>query len=382
MSPIIITTVIAVTGIIVFVFLKLIIISGAKTKPVVKKSVSRPTQPVPDAKAETSEAADSQDSSEDDDGPDASINLTTTATFPTVDSIEEDARELIKSGIQCIPKLPGVTLEVLPILAKPGCGAKEIAQIIERDQPMAARLLRWVNSSFYGLENKVNSLHRAVALLGVNTIRSIVLEDSFSRGDEIKDIEGLKLETVWIHAAASSCASRHLANHSRAVEANVAATAGLLHDIGLLTMFITGKSKLEEIIKLAIDSDQPMIAHEFDILGANHQIYSELFMEAWSLPDEIKIAVGRHHNPLMEPFNPLVAVIWLANYIVSRTGFACPDFQIPVAEEDEINELMKKIGLRPPLDRYLTEALVRDLINSTHFFTRVKADIPRDKVLA
>jgi len=303
------------------------------------------------------------------------VRITTATTYPTVEDLSDDIKELIKSGISCLPKLPGAVLEILPLLTKPGCGSKEIAEIIERDQPMAARLLRWVNSSFYGLEMKVSSLHNAVTLLGVNVIRSMVLEDSFSRLNRKFEVDGLKLVTIWKHAAAVSCTARHLARHARNVEANVAATAGLLHDVGFLIMLIMSKDKICEILKAARESDEPMIAHEFDILGANHQIYGELFVEAWNLPNEIKHAVGRHHNPLMEPFSPIVAITWLSDILVSRIGFACPEDQVPDVSADELNHVMKLAGLNPPIDRYLTDALAKYLVNSTKFFSGNGSDV-------
>jgi len=302
------------------------------------------------------------------------VRITTTITYPTAEDIGDDIRELIKSGISCLPKLPGATLEILPLLSKPGCGSKEIAEIIERDQPMAARLLRWVNSSFYGLEMKVSSLHNAVTLLGINVIRSMVLEDSFSRLNRKFEVDGLKLVTIWKHAAAVSCTARHLARQARNVEVNVAATAGLLHDVGLLIMLIMSKDKICDILKASRESDEPMIAHEFNILGANHQIYGELFVEAWNLPNEIRHAVGRHHNPLMEPFSPIVAITWLSDILVSCIGFACPENQVPDVSADEINHVMKLAGLNPPLDRYLTETLAKYLVNSTRFFSENGSD--------
>jgi len=295
------------------------------------------------------------------------VQVSPRALYPTVDILEPAPRELLRAGIACIPKLPGVCFKALPMLSKPGCGANEIAEIIQNDQTVAARLLRLSNSSYYGFEKKVDSIQMAVALLGNDTVRSLVLEDSFSRLGVLKDIEGLKVETIWNHAAAVSAIARHLAKNMRNLESNVAATAGLLHDVGILIMMIMGRTRMVEALRRCDDKQKLLIEHEFDVFGANHQIYGDLFIEAWNIPNAIRTAIGRHHCPLEEPFNQLAAVIWLSDYIASRAGFACPAHQVPIADETDLNFLLVQCGLKPPLERYETESLARELAHCTKF---------------
>jgi hypothetical protein len=86
------------------------------------------------------------------------------------------------------------------------------------------------------------------------------------------------------------------------------------------------------------------------------------------LPDIIARAVGSHHSPLREPVDPLACVIWLADYMVSRLGFPCPEGQIPLAQEEELTVLMRRIGLHTPLGRYITEGLVREMMSATRLW--------------
>ncbi len=289
--------------------------------------------------------------------------------YHTLEDVTEETAELLCSLTQALPKLPNATLDLIPILAKPGTGAKEVAHVIERDQASAARLLRWVNSSFYGLEGKVKSLQRAVTILGIDTVRSVVLEDAFSRGVRFRGLQGLSPHTIWRHAAATSIAAKHLARNARGVEPDVAATAGLLHDIGLLLLLILERQNLKGILEVSREFKESVIENEFDFLGFNHQVWGESFVKSWNLPDQIASAIGRHHCPMREPFDPLAAVLWLANYLVARMGFACPQDQIPVVPDEELAELMKRLGLRPPLAYHISEGLIREMVSATSCWT-------------
>jgi putative nucleotidyltransferase with HDIG domain len=299
--------------------------------------------------------------------------------FPTINDVSEDTLENLNNLTQSLPKLPTITMDLLPVLAQPGSGAKEVAKVIERDQSTAARMLRWVNSSFYGLEGKVNSLQRAITILGMDTVRSVVLEDSFSRDQNLKGIPGLELETIWRHAAATSIAAKYIARKVRGVEPDVAATAGLLHDIGFLLMLMMEAQNLELAMKEAIESDRPMLECEYDLLGFNHQIWGETFIRAWRLPDVIADAIGKHHSPLKEPFNPLAAVLWLCNYLVTHVGFPCPNDIITTPTDEQIALVMGKIGLTPPMEHHVTESLVREMISVAQLWS-IKTGAETDEV--
>jgi HD-like signal output (HDOD) protein len=297
------------------------------------------------------------------------IEVSIHAEYPTIADIPEEMVGHLGSLTKALPKLPNVALDLLPVLAQPGSGAAEVAQVINRDQATAARMLRWVNSSFYGLEGKVTSLHRAITILGMDTVRSVVLEDSFSRGTFLRGLPGLAQNTIWRHAAAAGIAAKHLARIIRGVEPDVAATAGLLHDIGLLLILIVERQNLTKALAMSEEQNRPLIDTEFELLGFNHQIWGEAFVLAWRLPAEIGTAIGRHHTPLKEPIDRLAVTLWLADYLVSNVGFPCPNNTAPYTSDEEMEEIMQIVGLKPPLESHITQGLVREMINVTRFWS-------------
>ncbi|HDS30481.1 MAG TPA: HDOD domain-containing protein [Firmicutes bacterium] len=299
----------------------------------------------------------------------AEIPISVTADFLTINEISPERLESLELVTSNMPEIPRVAMQLMPILSKPGAGAKEIAAIIERDQTSAARLLRWVNSSFYGLESKVESLHRAVALLGMDTVRSAVLQAAFEQHATNISIKGLAGNTIWRHASAVAIIAKEFARQVKGVEPDVAATAGLLHDIGLLLMLVMEKRGIQEATESSQASAEPLVAHEDKIIGFNHQVMGECFIRSWRLPEIIAEAVGRHHTPLKDGFDPLAGVLWLADYIASRLDFPCPLHQVMIAQEDELNEFLKLLGLRPPLDKLVTDGLLRQIVANTHFWS-------------
>jgi HD-like signal output (HDOD) protein len=296
------------------------------------------------------------------------ISVSVYANYPTVSDISPDTVELLYAMAESLPRLPTATLDLLPMLSCHGASSKEVANLIEKDQASAARLLRWVNSSVFGLDEKVHTLHRAVTLLGLDTVRSLIIEDSLNRDLPAIHSTGIDIRTIWRHASAVSVISKSLAGSVRRLIPDVAATAGLLHDIGLLLLIAAETGKLDMAVARSIAANEPLIAHEDEVIGFNHQAWGQIFVQAWKLPDEIAISIGSHHSPMREPFNPLTGILWLADYIAGRNGFPCPDGFIPLAEKKEIEELMARIGLQPPLERHLTENLGRELFKATKFW--------------
>ena len=284
--------------------------------------------------------------------------------YPTYADMDEDKVEMLKSLTGALPELPHVSLDLLPLLSKPGAGMSEIAKLIERDQATAARLMRWVNSGFYGLEKKVESLHRAVTLLGLDTVRSAVIYDSFNRSMNPRGFDGLDTYRIWAHSSAVSMAAKELSKRIRGIEPEVAATAGLLHNIGLVLLLTTERDKLQQTVKASYEEGDMMIDHEDEYIGFNHQTWGECFIREWGLPDIIAEAVGNHHNPMGERTGTLGTLVWLADYIVTGVGFECPKGNRMLLSDEDEHAVLEKLGLRASLWGYVTERFVRKLNES------------------
>jgi hypothetical protein len=77
---------------------------------------------------------------------------------------------------------------------------------------------------------------------------------------------------------------------------------------------------------------------------------------------------------MLEPFNPLAGLIWLADFAVSRLGYECPEGNIPHVDESEIGELLPRLGLKPPIEYYITEGLIKEILISTKYWSKKEQD--------
>jgi putative nucleotidyltransferase with HDIG domain len=273
--------------------------------------------------------------------------------------LDEEYSELIGRKIVNLPPLPRATLDLLPLLSSPRTSARDIAKVVSSDPLLAAKILRRVNSCFYALGSKVDSIQHAVALLGFDNIRAISLRESFDSMLDPEPVEDLTANLLWRHSAAVSLFAKHLANSARNVDPNLVGSAGLLHDIGLLVMMAIDRIGLSDALRRSVVEHRPLCECEEKIQGFNHQVLGGILAKQWNLSDELCMAIGRHHSPFTDDEADSVSgVIWLAHSAALQLGYAHRPARYSLADGEE---LAKKLGLRWPVTIYITEGLVREL---------------------
>ncbi len=194
-----------------------------------------------------------------------------------------------------LPSLPAVAMEILELTDDPNVPIKKIAGVVQQDQALAAKVLKTVNSSFYGLSKRCASIDRAMAYLGMNTVKSLVL--GFSLVDVAKVTEGTDFDLMghWRRALLGATAARTIAEQTRACDPDEAFTAGLFQDIGVLACFAAMKTDYTSVVSGAVHSDWEEI--EKDHLGFTHvQVGTELAAK-WKLPEAVISGIRGHHDP-------------------------------------------------------------------------------------
>ena len=219
----------------------------------------------------------------------------------------------IVSQVDSIPSLPLLYLQLTEELQSPNATAKSIGKIIAKDPGMTAKVLQMVNSSFFGIPRHIESPEQAVSLLGIDTIRALVLTiEVFSKFDQGK-MPGLSLESLWEHClevgaiARALAKSQNLDSHAR----DYAFMAGLLHDIGKLLLAQYFKSDYSALTSAQSKSSVPVHKAEYDAFGTSHAEVGAYLLGLWGLPDTLVEAVAYHHDPAKcqgHQFEPVVAV--------------------------------------------------------------------------
>ena len=226
-------------------------------------------------------------------------------------------------------------LKITDMISNDTASADEFSDIILRDPGLTARILKLVNSSYFGLPSKVDTVSRGVAILGMSEFSSLVYSvcavQSFSRISS-----GVtNMNTFWRHGVYVGLCAKALAVRLGCLNTERLFVAGLLHDIGTLQINAKFPDAAEAMILNAEGDESNIIEAERESLGFDHAYLGGLMLENWNLPEATCDALRYHHNPRGAEVTALEANILsasdtLANY--SGTG----SFSETVAEHDEL----------------------------------------------
>src|SRR5687767_15466562 len=186
-----------------------------------------------------------------------------------------DSKALVQQALKkvtSIATLPEVTAKIIKTVEDPKSTATQLHQIISHDPALVTRILKVVNSAFYGLPGQIGSVERAIVLLGLNAIKNIAVAASLGqlfRG--VKLCEGFSAKDLWTHCIAVGVTARELARNMKLPIADEAFLAGLIHDTGLIVSLQVWPDKIRETCEAAKKSEKPFCEIEREIVGADHQ---------------------------------------------------------------------------------------------------------------
>jgi putative nucleotidyltransferase with HDIG domain len=283
-----------------------------------------------------------------------------------------DVTQLV-AEVDRLPELPQAVVEVIRALEDPDVDADDLANIIRLDPNLTAQMLRLSNSAAYGLSRRVETVKDAVAILGQNTLKSLVYT-ILSHQTLNQEMPGYALKTgdLWSHAVTGAFYARFIAKNlyllkpseGFKIDPEVAFTATLLRDIGkiILTMYVG--ANYGEIDQYALKHQVSFQEAEHQVIGASHTEVGQAIAERWKLPQSILRAIAYHHTPMTAPKsgNPqddlILALVHLADGIATLLG--CGVGSDGLMYQIDFNAI-KSVGLS--LDRGSFEQLIAELMN-------------------
>jgi HD-like signal output (HDOD) protein len=214
-------------------------------------------------------------------------------------SIQEILRQVELSrralGASDLPSVPYVYAELTRVLASGSAGAPDAARVIERDIALSAKVLQLANSAYFGRRTPVSSLSAAVAYLGVDVLRAMVLQAEAFRAFSINPpIPGFDVETLHRHSLQVARLAALLVG--KRPGRDEAFTAGLLHDVGLLVLASQSRDDLDRVLTESRDSGRHIFDVELDRFGATHAEFGAHLLSLWGLPATVTEPVARHHT--------------------------------------------------------------------------------------
>lgn len=230
-----------------------------------------------------------------------------------------------------LPTLPQVVTKIMSLIDDPRSSAKEVNEVMGKDPALAARILKLVNSSFYGFAKRVTSIQQAITILGFNTVKSLAISASvFDMFDS--DEEVFSYEAFWTHSIGTAFVAQKAARLAPPVSADTAFVVGLLHGMGLLVLDQYAPQEFQFILKVAKTQKSSFHQAESQVLQTSYTEVGYWLAKRWQLAQEVQNAILHQHHPAQcaHDDRPLVAILALAVY-VSRTAAcgACGDFDTP-----------------------------------------------------
>ncbi len=248
-------------------------------------------------------------------------------------SFDKDAHARLKGIVKRIyeiPAFPQVIIRLGKVAEDPDSNSTDLAEVMDKDQALSAKVLRLVNSAFYSLASPVSSLRHAITLIGFNSIRSLAMSVSV-RGMFPGDSDPIGQSAFWEHSLVVGSTCRVIAERNGLQEKDELFTAGLMHDIGIL---IARQHLLEEIKtvdEMVIDSGVTSISAEREVIGVDHTLLGSWLAEYWCLPSNLQAAIRYHHEareanaPCLAELSPnlrqVAEIVSLADDLAGRLGY-------------------------------------------------------------
>jgi len=210
----------------------------------------------------------------------------------------QDIWEIVKSS-RNLPTLPIVAMKVVSLAQNPDVTTKELADTISSDPALAAKILRIVNSPYYGFASQVSTLTRAVALLGLVPLKFLILSFTLVRDLPSKHRENVSFDYIvyWRSSLTVAVAARLLAKKVGFRQAEEAFLAGLLQDIGVLVMTTCLPRAYEKVLQIRKKYEIPLADAEQRSLATDHTEIGGKLVESWGLPEVLSKPIRFHHQP-------------------------------------------------------------------------------------
>ncbi len=257
----------------------------------------------------------------------------------------QDVKKKLMSAVDQMPAFPKSVHQVLKLAGDINCSQKELVEVIKKDPVFTLKILRLVNSAYFGLAREVTSINHASVYLGLNTLKNVALGLAAVGAIPKSNVAGLDMGAFWLHSLAVATGTRMLGSMlgvSRDEAADYFA-AGLLHDIGKVVFALYMPNEFAQVGEKIAEQGTSLKQAELDVIGATHADIGSMLAEKWNLPGDLHDAIARHHTPDKGKPSQLVDCVFVADQISKKLAFGS-------AGDYMVEELPKSIEERFSLD--------------------------------
>jgi HD-like signal output (HDOD) protein/CheY-like chemotaxis protein len=219
--------------------------------------------------------------------------------FALRDFLSDKSIKSIISQIDSLPSLPSVYTEIVSEMQSDDPAMNKVGQIIAKDISMTAKILQMVNSAFFGLFRKISSPEQAVMMLGLETIKALVLSVKIFSEFNQKSFSWFKIDDLFSHSLTVSLYAKTILKYENLDQGliNNSMMAGLLHDLGKLVLATNFEKPYRQVLAAALESGKNLLDLEYEAFGTSHAEIGAYLMGLWRLENNIIEAIAFHHLP-------------------------------------------------------------------------------------
>ncbi|MFW5722340.1 MAG: HDOD domain-containing protein [Desulfohalobiaceae bacterium] len=222
--------------------------------------------------------------------------------------------DLVRHEVK-LASFPDIYFKISEVLNSPHSSANHIAEVVSKDTSLSFKLLKLVNSPFYGFPSRIDSISRAVAMVGGNELSTLAL--GISAIQVFRDIppELVDMREFWKQSIGCGTFARILAGNRPGLSGERFFVAGMLHEIGRLVLYKKLPHASSEALIYSISNTLPLYEAERDVIGFDHSVVGSLLLKEWKLPAGLETIVRYQHNPMASPEPDGAAIIHVGHIL-------------------------------------------------------------------
>ncbi len=258
-------------------------------------------------------------------------------------------------GVEALPSFPAVGVRIIQEMRKENASINELAAIISYDPALTAKMLKVANSSFYSCQHKVDSIERAVSVLGLKSIKDIALSFTIVKGFKKNTVDRFDHELFWKRSITAAVSAEMIASALKMNRNDIFVTS-LLMDIGVLVMYLSKPAEYLSVIDEKLVSHVSTVESERAVFQFDHQELGSEILKEWELPENIYMPIAFHHRitDCPQEYLPAAEVLMLADMASSvyfrdkstqKLKMLSEEFQKRLhMSEDDVNVFVSSIG--------------------------------------
>ncbi|MBW7875291.1 MAG: HDOD domain-containing protein [Candidatus Cloacimonetes bacterium] len=278
----------------------------------------------------------------------------------------------LEKTISSISAIPVIALKILEVTQNPKSTVAQLESLIKSDTSLSTNLLRLVNSSYFGLNQSVVDIHKAIVLMGLKTVRDLALASSICplfSGESI--ITNYSRINLWKHSVCVAIASRMVARRIDSSLDESLFTMGIIHDLGILLLDLHAHVWFELILTHPEYQQLGLEGVEKELLGFTHHDLIQIILKKWQFPPMVVEAVAFHLQPSRSLiFSQQTAILYLANCLANRHGLGYTPHKNVKAEE--FNHVLKVLNLGIKDIHVLMDDLPGELVDGNNLLIMIE----------